>query len=354
MHDSDFIRTLCTSIQQANSSKQSLQLSAGGSKSFYGNQIFAPPLDVSANIGIVDYEPSELYISARNGTLLSEIESTLEASNQMLPFEPPHFTSQATLGGTVACGLSGPRRAYANSMRDCILGTNIVNGKGEYLQFGGNVMKNVAGYDVSRLMCGAFGTLGILTQISLKVIPKPQSEITIAIEVNQNEALETMNAWMQTQLPISATYFNNDVLYVRIAGLEKTTKKVHENIGGERFQDSDTFWKNIKDHQADFFQTDLPIWRVIIPSNTPVLSISGESCLEWNGGLRWIKSSEDAQHIINQCQTANGHATLFKAKTKANDCLPSISPKLQNLHLNLKSSFDPNHILNPGRMYSWY
>ena len=353
MSNSELIQTLCASIQQANNSQQALQIQGGGSKRFYGNQISAKFLDVSDNIGIIEYEPSELFITARNGTLLTSIEATLEANNQMLPFEPPHFSSQATLGGTIACGLSGPRRPYASSMRDCILGTHIINGNGEHLEFGGKVMKNVAGYDASRLMCGAFGTLGVLTQISLKVIPKPQTQITVAIELNQSEALETMNAWVQTLLPISATYFCNDVLYVRIEGLDKTIRNVHQKMGGEILRDSQAFWKDIKDHQAEFFQTQQPLWRVIIPNNTPPLSISGDSCLEWNGGLRWIKSDEETQYITNQCQVAKGHATLFKAKTKPNDCLASINPKLQSLHLNLKAAFDANRILNPGRMYSW-
>jgi glycolate oxidase FAD binding subunit len=353
MLESDYIQTLCASIQQANNSQQSLQIQAGGSKLFYGNQISATALDVSANTGIVEYEPSELFITARNGTLLSDIESTLDSNHQMLPFEPPHFSSKATLGGTIACGLSGPRRPYASSLRDCVLGTHVVNGKGEHLEFGGKVMKNVAGYDASRLMCGAFGTLGVLTQISLRVSPKPQIEITVAIECTQSEALNTMSAWTQTQLPISATYFNDNVLYVRIAGLEKTTKKIHQEIGGEKIPSSETFWIAIKNHQTDFFQTELPLWRIIVPNNTATLSINGDSCLEWNGGVRWIKSNDDAQHIINQCQTSNGHAALFRAKSKPSDCLASINPKLKKLHLNLKSAFDPNQILNPGRMYSW-
>ena len=354
MSESDYIQTLCASIQQANTSQQALQIQGGGSKRFYGNQISATALDVSANTGIVEYEPSELYITARNGTLLTDIEATLEDNHQILPFEPPHFSSQATLGGTIACGLSGPRRPHASSLRDCVLGTHIVNGKGEHLEFGGKVMKNVAGYDASRLMCGAFGTLGVLTQISIRVSPKPHTEITLAIETNQSEALNKMNAWTQTQLPISATYFNDGVLYIRVAGLEKTTKKMQQEIGGETLPDSEAFWMAIKDHQTNFFQTKIPLWRVIVPNNTPTLSINGDSCLEWNGGLRWIKSNDAAQHIEKQCQAARGHATLFKAESKPIDCLANINPNLKKLHLNLKSAFDPNQILNPGRMYSWY
>lgn len=353
MSESDYIQTLCTSIQEANNSQQALQILSGNSKQFYGNKIIAKPLDVSCNKGIVDYEPSELFITARNGTSLKEIEIILDNNNQMLPFEPPHFGTQATLGGTIACGLSGPRRAYASSMRDCVLGAHIVNGKGEYLKFGGQVMKNVAGYDASRLMCGAFGTLGVLTQISLRVSPKPHSEITIAIETNQRKALERMSAWTQTQIPISATFFENNILYIRFAGLESTTKKAHQEIGGELITDSEKFWSDIKNHQTEFFQTEKPLWRIIIPNTTSSLSIKGELCIEWNGGLRWIKSDEDPQHIINQCHSAKGHASLFRAKSNSTDCLARIDSRLKQLHLNLKSAFDPNQVLNPGRMYSW-
>jgi len=353
MSDSDFIRTLRTTVEKANASKQALEIQCGGSKKFYGNQISAKSLDVSGNAGIIDYEPSELFITARNGTLLSEIESTLAANNQILPFEPPYFSPTASLGGAVACGLSGPRRPYAGSLRDCILGVHIVNGMGEHLQFGGKVIKNVAGYDASRLMCGAFGTLGVLTQVSIKVAPRPQAEITLALEVKPDDALNKMNAWRQTQLPISATYYCNNTLHVRMAGLEKSVEKLHQEIGGEKISCSETFWKNIKNHEHEFFQTEQPLWRVIMPTNAPTPSVSGEACIEWNGGLRWIKSEENAEHVISQCQAINGHTSLFRSKSKPEDCLADINPKLKKLHLNLKSAFDPNRILNPGRMYSW-
>ncbi|MFK7794504.1 MAG: glycolate oxidase subunit GlcE [Gammaproteobacteria bacterium] len=353
MSESDHIQMLCTSIEQANATQQALHIQGGGSKSFYGNQISANSLNVSNNTGIVDYEPSELFITARNGTLLTEIEATLEANNQMLPFEPPHFSSSATLGGTVACGLSGPRRPFASSLRDCMLGANIVNGKGEYLEFGGKVMKNVAGYDASRLMCGAFGTLGVLTQISIKVIPKPQTEITLALDMDQDEAINKMNTWSQTQLPISATYFHNNTLHIRIAGLESSVEKIHKQIGGEKISSSQKFWASIKNHQSDFFQTEQSLWRIVIANKTPPLSLEGETCIEWNGGLRWIKSTEEAQHISNQCQAFKGYVSLFKGNSKPNDCLAEINPNLKKLHLNLKAAFDPKRILNPGRMYSW-
>lgn len=357
MPDSEFIQNLRTSIQAANNSQQPLHIQGGGSKQFYGNDITAnpaaKPLDVSDNRGIIEYEPSELYITARNGTLISEVESILDTNQQMLPFEPAQFTRTSTLGGTVACGLSGPRRPYASAMRDCVLGVNIVNGNGEYLKFGGRVMKNVAGYDASRLMCGAFGTLGVITQVSLKVIPSPHAEMTLAMEVNASEALKMMHHWTQTQLPISATFFNDDILYVRLAGHEKTINKVHQRLGGEIVTSNKAFWEQIKNQQIDFFDSEQPLWRCIVPSNTPSNGIEGTLCMEWNGGLRWIKSQADSAIIMHQCRAAGGYATLFKSKHKTQDCLSEPNSALKQLHINLKNAFDPNHILNPGRMYSW-
>jgi len=354
MATAEHIQSLCESIKEAYSAEQALLIQGGNSKAFYGNKISTKPLDVTANKGIIEYEPSELFITALGGTLLSDIESTLDAHDQMLAFEPAHFSTSATIAGTVACGLSGPRRPYAGSIRDCVLGTHIINGKGEYLEFGGKVMKNVAGYDVSRLMCGAFGTLGVITQVSLKVIPTPQSEITLAIECSETEALTNMNNWAQTQIPITATFFIDGTLYVRMSGLDKVTKKIHNEFGGERIESSQSFWNSIKNHHSEFFQTSDPLWRCIVPNNTPPLSISGDSCMEWNGGLRWIKTTEDSEQIKNSCQLARGYASLFRSESKPTDCLAPVNPNLQKLHLNLKNAFDPKRILNPGRMYSWY
>lgn len=352
MLDADLTQELCNSIKAAYSSEQALFIHGGSSKSFYGNNKIGEPLNLANNKGVVEYEPSELFITARNGTLLSEIESILDADNQMLPFEPPHFSSSATLGGAVACGLPGPRRPYYGSIRDCILGTHIINGKGEHLKFGGKVIKNVAGYDVSRLMSGALGTLGAITQVSIKVLPKPQCEITLAIECSEQDALLKMNSWTQTQFPITATYFERDILHIRIAGLEKTTTKIHNQIGGEIIHASEEFWISVKEQQCDFFQTSQYLWRCVVPHNSPALPIQGDTCIEWNGGLRWIKT-DDLDHVISACSSIRGYATLFKAQSKPKDFLSPLSPSLKNLHINLKVAFDPKRILNPGHMYSW-
>lgn len=347
------IQSLCSTIEDAYHNKQPLGIHGGGSKAFYGNQINAEPIITSSLNGIIEYEPSELYITALAGTPLAIIEQTLNERNQMLSFEPPHYTSNATIGGSVACGLSGPRRPYADAIRDCILGTHIINGKGEHLTFGGKVMKNVAGYDVSRLMCGAFGTLGLITQVSIKVLPKPNAEITLTFEFSEQQAKQKIQSWLQNLTPLTASYFNNNQLWIRLSGLENTVTKLQQQLGGEAITCQASFWANIKNHQADFFTDNTPLWRCIVPHNTAAITLAGPRCFEWNGGLQWIKTDASTQEIFQKCTSLKGHATLFRSETKPIDCFSPMNAYLKQLHLNLKQAFDPAGILNPGRMYSW-
>ena len=347
------IQSLCETVKSAYSSKQALSIQGANSKLFYGNHIDAFEVSTVDLNGIIEYQPSELYLTAYAGTTLHTIEQTLAEHHQMLSFEPPSYSDSGTLGGVVACGLSGPRRPYADAIRDCILGTNIINGKGEYLSFGGKVMKNVAGYDVSRLMCGALGTLGILTQVSIKVLPKPKFEVTLTFEFNQEAALKHLHQWLNSLIPISATYFANNQLWIRIAGLENSVEKIHQQLGGELIPSSDLFWQAIKNHQHEFFQSDMPLWRCIVPHNTTSVGIEGDSCFEWHGGLRWIKSHEPYEKVVTACQSLRGHATLFRAPYDTVDCFSPMNDQLKKLHLSLKHAFDPAGILNPRRMYSW-
>lgn len=349
----DHIQSLCETVTAANQQQQPLQIHGGKSKIFYGNNINAREVSTTNLNGIIEYQASELYITAYAGTPLKEIEKVLATQDQMLSFEPPHYANTATIGGTVACGLSGPRRPYADAIRDCILGTNIINGKGEHLSFGGKVMKNVAGYDVSRLMCGAFGTLGLLTQVTMKVLPKPKAEITIKFEYSEQEAIKQIQTWLTSLIPISATYYENNQLWIRVSGLDDTVTNVQKNIGGEIISSSNAFWDSIKDHQTDFFKDSSPLYRCIIPQNSPTISIQGDTCFEWNGALRWIKSNNSFEEVIEQASALRGHVTLFRSDSKPTDCLNPMNEHLKKLHLNLKQAFDPTGILNPGRMYSW-
>jgi len=331
---------IASEIESAYQSKTALQIQGGASKTFYGRPIGGQLLSVADHSGIVEYEPSELYIKAKNGTTLLEIENTISEKNQILPCEPPSFNSNATLGGVVASGLSGPRRAHSGSVRDCILGTQILNGKGELLHFGGKVMKNVAGYDASRLMCGALGTLGVLTEVTLRLLPKPEEELTLILKLSAEAAITKVNQWANSPLPISATFYDGQNLYIRLSGSQTSTTAALTTIGGESYPRHLEFWQSVKDQTHPFFHTDQSIWRISVPPSTPELSIAGEYIMEWNAGLRWYKSNLPDTELRNAVSNAGGHATY------------PISQATMNMHKNLKQIFDPAGILNPGRMFA--
>ena len=254
----------------------------------------------------------------------------------MLQFEPPHFGENSTIGGTIACGLSGPRRPYNGSVRDSVLGAHIINGLGDYLRFGGQVMKNVAGYDVARLMSGALGTLGIIMQVSLKVIPRPVAETTLCFECSQSEALHKMNQWTQMDLPISATYFEPNVLYVRVAGIESTLHNIKQTLGGEEFVADKNFWITVREQQREFFNNPAPLWRISLPEDVDNIAIFSNCVIEWNGGLRWVKSNEPNSEIFAAANAVGGHATLFKSSHKNTNCFQPLQPSLAKLHTNVK------------------
>lgn len=348
----DISEQLQAQVLNAYKHKTPLNIQGGNSKDFYGRQVDATLLDVSGHQGIISYEPTELVITARAGTPLVDIESTLNNSNQMLPFEAPGYTDSATLGGTIACNLSGPRRAYTSSARDSVLGSVILNGKAERLSFGGQVMKNVAGYDASRLMCGALGTLGVILEVSLKVLPKPETEITLSIQCDINQAMDYMHRWIKQSLPLSASCYDGSQLYIRLSGNNSAVTSAKEIIGGEIINDSTTYWQELKQQSHVFFNSEKPVWRLSLGSNTPPLeNLSGDTLYEWGGSLRWLRSDEPAEKIRETLSKLGGHATLFRNNTYCVEPFHELSPGLLTLHKRLKNSFDPEGILNPGRMY---
>lgn len=348
---SDCRDEIASKLHDAFQRKQALQIKAGSTKQFYGRDIQAEALSLTDHSGIIEYEPSELYITARSGTPLREIEQTIAEQQQILPCEPPYFGATATLGGTIACGLAGPRRASAGNVRDCILGTEILNGKGELLRFGGKVMKNVAGYDVSRLMCGALGTLGVLMSVSLRLLPKPACEQTIVLALDSSTAISKMNQLANTPMPISATFYDGHELYIRLSSSLSAVEACKNEIDGEIVNNNDMFWTNIKEQTHDFFNSDEPLWRISVPPSTETLNISGENVIEWNGALRWYKSDADESTIRTEAERVRGHATLFKGNTTNQifHPLPMLSMKL---HKKLKQVLDPVGILNPGKMFA--
>lgn len=281
MPASDISQPLQERIVKAIENKTALNIQGGGTKSFYGRKVSAELLETKEHQGIISYEPTELVITARAGTKLGDIVNTLAEHNQMLAFEPPAFGQDATIGGTIACNLSGPRRAYSGAARDFVLGTRIINGKGEILSFGGEVMKNVAGYDVSRLMTGAMGTLGVILDVSLKVIPRPESELTLAQQGSVKDALKRLSHWAQSPLPVSASCFTDDGMYIRLSGTAGAIKAAKQIIGGEELTNSDMFWQSIKEQQHAFFNKNKNLWRISIAANTDPLKIEGDTLYEW-------------------------------------------------------------------------
>lgn len=349
--NTDLSQQLQQQILDAYQHATPLRIVGGNSKLFYGRQVAGEVLNVSEHQGLLSYEPTELVITARAGTPLKEIEKILESNGQMLPFEPPAFSTHATMGGTIACNLSGPRRAYAGAARDYLLGCKIINGKGEILSFGGEVMKNVAGYDVSRLMAGALGTLGVLLEVSLKVLPKPEMETTQELNCSAVEAIEKMHAWSQTPLPISATSFYDSKLRVRFSGETSAVNAAAKSVGGELLDNATDYWEELKEQRLAFFESDKPLWRLSLASDNEVLALDGDCLYEWGGALRWLKSELTAEDINDAAAKAEGHATLFR-HNGGKGLFQPLAPGLLRIHKNLKQAFDPENILNPNKLYA--
>lgn len=350
-----FIQTTTARIKSAAATKTPLAIHGGNTKAFYGGAIEGDALDMRAYTGIIEYEPRELVLTVRAGTTLAEIENVLANERQMLAFEPPQFAAGATIGGAVASGLSGPRRAYAGAVRDFVLGTRILNGLGEDLHFGGRVIKNVAGYDVSRLQAGAMGTLGVLLDLSFKVLPIPASEITLRFLCDEATAIQKMNTWAGQPLPLSATRWHAGVLDVRLSGTVAGVKAAREKLGGDIVNSPEPkagrgLWADCRDHQEAFFDGAAPLWRISIPATTAPILQDHAQLIEWGGALRWLRGEFDAKVLRSEVAARGGHATLFRGGDKSAGVFHPVAPVLTKIHRDLKAAFDPAQILNIGRM----
>ncbi|MFZ4700797.1 MAG: glycolate oxidase subunit GlcE [Candidatus Methylumidiphilus sp.] len=351
MQNQDLSELLRERVLKAAADGTPLLIQGSGSKSFYGRGITGEMVDLAGHTGIVAYEPTELVLTARAGTPLVAVESALMEKSQMLAFEPPHFGPHATLGGMAACGLSGPRRPYAGSVRDSVLGVKIINGNGEILSFGGQVMKNVAGFDVSRLMVGALGTLGILLDVSLKVLPKPETEETLCFDMTAEDALAAMNRWSGLNWPLSAACHDGERVYIRLSGAEAAIKASAKKLGGERLAEGNQFWASLREQTLPFFQDDLPLWRLSLPPATPQMTLFGPSFMDWGGALRWVKTDFPAEALFAEALKAGGHATVFRSADRIGEVFQPLAEPLKALHIQLKKAFDPKGIFNPGRLY---
>lgn len=349
--DRDISQDLQTRVSEAFIKNEAVDIRGGDSKCFVGRVRSGVPLSVTEHRGIVDYAPEELVITARAGTPLRDIEMLLDQHQQMFSFEPPRYGETATLGGVVATGLSGPRRAYAGSVRDCVLGVKLINGQGHLMNFGGRVMKNVAGYDVSRLQTGALGTLGVLLDMSFKVLPKPEQEITLVYDMALEAALKWINELAGQPVPLSASCIHDGKLHLRLSGTQNAINAVKKRLGGDEKVDGPGFWQALKEQQLPFFQKSKSLWRVAVPPAAPHLELSGDWLMEWGGAQRWLVGTSDARRIHQAATSAGGHASLYRGGDREGEVFHPLNESVAVLHKQVKHAFDPKSILNPGRLY---
>jgi glycolate oxidase FAD binding subunit len=349
MHDFDASAALLEQVNRALAQGTPLRIQGGDSKAFLGRPVAGEPLDIRAHRGIVGYDPTELVVTVRAGTPLAELEAALDAAGQMLPCEPPHLGAGATVGGMVACGLSGPRRPWAGAVRDLVLGSRVITGLGKQLRFGGEVMKNVAGYDLSRLLVGSYGCLGVLTEVSLKVLPKPRACLSLRIEMDAERALHKLAEWGQQPLPISAASHDGQALQLRLEGGEGSVAAARQRLGGELLDGG--YWRELNEQRLAFFADPRPLWRLSLPNTCGVLALPGEQLIDWAGAQRWLKSDAEAEAIRRVVGAAGGHASCFSAGVCDSPFQPLAAPLLR-YHRQLKAQLDPQGIFNPGRLYS--
>lgn len=343
--------SLVDAVRTAYAQRLPLRVRGAGSKDFYGGMLAGDVLEVGGYRGIVAYEPTELYLTARCGTPLTEIEDALAEQGQMLAFEPPRF-GVATLGGCVAAGLSGPRRQQAGAVRDFVLGAKLIDGTGQALNFGGQVMKNVAGYDVSRLLAGSLGTLGLIAEVTLKVLPRPVAEQTLLFEFDEAEAIARLNAWGAQPLPVSASFWHEGRLALRLSGAAAAVEAACRRLGGTPLEAADAFWHSVREQSHAAFSASV-LWRLALPSTAVEPGLDGLVAIEWGGALRWYAGEQGA--IRGAASRLGGHAVLYRAPESLR-CLEgaftALPPAMLALHRRLKKAFDPKGIFNPGRLYA--
>ena len=360
------LQRIAQQVQTARAGKLQIDIRGGGTKAFYGGTPQGLLMDTRGLNGISSYEPSELVITARGGTPLAELEAALAEQGQCLPFEPPRFGDSTnpgvrggTVGGMVAAGLAGPARVSVGGVRDYVLGAKLLNGQAELLAFGGTVMKNVAGYDISRALAGSMGVLGVICEVSLKVLPVLPATLTLRLEAEQGAAIRRLNEWGGQPLPLNASAWWDGMLVLRLSGATAAVRSAHEKIGGEVVDAAmaATFWQGLRDHRDEFFigaakavDSGAALWRLSVPATAPPLKLSGEQLLEWGGAQRWICTSTPAHVLRDAAQGAGGHAVLFRGHDKGVGAFAPLAPAAARMQRELQRAFDPDGVFNPGRL----
>jgi glycolate oxidase FAD binding subunit len=354
------LQTLVDRVLAAIADKTPLNICGGNTKSFYGGVPRGTPLDITPLAGISSYEPSELVVTARAGTPLVELEAALAEKGQCLPFEPPRFGDAGTVGGMVAAGLAGPARAAVGGVRDYVLGAVMLNGRAEVLSLGGQVIKNVAGYDLSRVLAGSLGTLGVICEVSLKVLPIAPATLTLRIEADQGQAIQRVNEWGGQALPLNASAWWDGMLVLRLSGAVAAVQAARQKMGGEIVEAgmAADFWRGLRDHTDEFFvgaakavDSGASLWRLSVPATTAPIKLTGEQLLEWGGAQRWICTSAPAAMLREAAASAGGHAVLFRSKDKSAGTFAPLQTPLERIHREMKRAFDPDGVFNPGRLY---
>jgi glycolate oxidase FAD binding subunit len=352
---------LVDQVDSARAHAKPLDIRGGGTKRFYGGAPLGEALEIAGLAGITSYEPTELVVTARAGTRLSEVEAALTEEGQCLPFEPPRFAAGGTLGGMVAAGLSGPARASVGSVRDHVLGVTMLNGRSELLTFGGQVTKNVAGYDVSRLMVGSLGILGIICEVSLKVLPVSVATETLRFEWDESRALQQLRTFASQPLPINASAWHAGRLHLRLAGARAAVAAACARLGGERVSADEArdWWTGVRDQHDGFFLLDdaslargETLWRLSVPAVSGMLQLPGQQFIEWNGAQRWWRTAAPAAQVRAAAARVGGHATLMRGADKSQGVFAPVSEVLMRVHRGLKQSFDPAGLFNPDRLYA--
>jgi glycolate dehydrogenase FAD-binding subunit len=379
MSDDPALRRLIDQVASARARRAPLAIRGHGSKDFYGETPRGEALEMAPLAGISHYEPTELVVTARAGTPLTELEAVLAEHGQCLAFEPPRFSLNGatqdtstvtplrgaaprggTVGGMVAAGLAGPARATVGGVRDFVLGAALLSAAGEVMRFGGEVMKNVAGYDVARVLAGSLGILGPIVEVSLKVLPQPPARATLRFEWPEARALQQLQQWASQPLPLRASAWWNGMLVVQLAGAEAAVRAAAQALGGERIDaaTADDFWRDLRDQRDEFFvaaesavREGATLWRLSLAAAAPPLAAAGEQLIEWHGALRWIVSHADAGTMRALALAHGGHATEFRG-AKRDGVFTPLAPALARIHRELKARFDPDRLFNPGRLYA--
>jgi glycolate oxidase FAD binding subunit len=352
---------LIDQVDRARAQHSAVDIRGGGTKLFYGGAPTGEPLDVTGLAGISSYEPTELVVTVRAGTPLADLEAALEEQGQCLPFEPPRFSRGGTVGGMVAAGLSGPARANVGAVRDHVLGVTLLNGRGEVMTFGGQVAKNVAGYDVSRLIVGSLGILGVICEVSLKVLPTARATATLRFDWDERQALEQFKLWASRPLPLNASAWHAGRLHVRLAGTQAAVSAACGKLGGTAVAPdaASAWWLGVRDQGQAFFslsEADLArgdcLWRLSVPATTPPIQLPGGQFIEWHGAQRWWRTGATAREVRAAAARAGGHATLIRGADKSSGAFAPVSEVLMRIHRGLKQAFDPALVFNPGRLYA--